>query len=132
MKLSQLIFKSRAPQSSWLDLLLIRGFAVALGLLGSLYTYTWVHWLIVPFVPHPRAWLEPYTAIGIPMVIFAVGLFRISRLFVLLTALSAFLIALVFATGAFRHGNLLDHHAIIAILSLLLFFGRLTYIGLSK
>ena len=132
MKLAQFVFTSCKARSSKLEVFLIRCAAVVLGLIGAFHSYYWVRWLIVPFVPHPRAWLDPYSVIGIPVVIFAVGLFQISRLFVLLTVLAAFLIALFFTVGAFQHGALLNHRAIIAILSFLLFSGRLTYIGLSK
>jgi len=132
MQLAQLLFKSCAAQSRWLDLLLIRCFAVALGLLGSFYIYVWIRWLIVPFAPHPRAWLDPYMFIGIPMVIFAIGLFQISRLFVLITALLAFLIAVFFTIGWFKISSGLDYRAMIVFFSFLLFSSRLSYIGLSK
>lgn len=84
MKLRQLLFESCGPKCSGLDILLIRMFSTVVGLLGVLYTFFWVRWLVVAFVPHPRAWLDTYLVVGIPMLIFAVGAFLLVRMFLLL------------------------------------------------
>jgi len=64
------------------------------------------------------------------MVIFAAGLFRISRLFVLATVIATFVIALFFTVGSFDHG-LMARPALFA-LCFWLISGRLSYIALSK
>lgn len=130
MKLNSWLFQSCAARCRWFDVLLIRALAASLGLLGIFYSYFWVRWLILPFVPHPRAWLDPYLVIGIPLGIFAAGLFRLLRVFVLTTTVLALLAALFFSFGLIRRGYA-TIPAQFALLSLLM-AARFGFVSLPK
>ena len=103
MKKTPLLLQSCRDRCRWYDLVLIRGIASVIGLLGLLYLWHWGIWLLGYDKPHPRAWLDQNLWIGFPILAFAYLLIRLNRISVAVVAFGCLLysILVVFAYPLF-------------------------------
>jgi hypothetical protein len=105
MKFFIWIINTCGASCRWFDLVLIRSIAVIFALLGGLYTVVWLKWALDLSERHPRAWLDPYMIIGVPIFIFAVGIFFLYRVCLLVIGSGCILLTVLYFFSFCSEGN---------------------------